>query len=321
VTEYHHAGTQALRITNGDASQAFVRAIVTTIADTDYFLRGWFRPPETQNGASRLFDVDLSTGKSITVTQAGLTARVWNRIECAFEAGDVATTIDLGSGSTTDGQIGIWDNVQFFRNYIDEPGFEATVALSDWAQTGSPTVDDQDTDEKTGVYCYKVNGDSDNYVTQAVAVTSGEVYTFIGYVKCGTADSGIIDLSGAATQTLDNGSETSDYVRVSYTFTAATTTLTIKIYGNSQDARFDNFALIKHDWTHYIADKTVEPPDLQFILHFTDSDSKKNQFYCPAVKMRGFPVPITSRDYMKSDLVVLPMEDSNGDFFVQYVEQ
>lgn len=319
--QYVKYSKQSFAIKNTDTTQAFVRQTITTIANVDYYFHGWFRAPVTPNGASQLVDVDAAAGKGATVTQAGATTGgTWYEVEFAFEAGDTSTTIDLGSGSVTDAQIGYWENVQIFKNYIDEPGFEATIALSGWVQIGTPTVDDQDTAERSGTYCYEINGDADNYVKQDVTITSGEVYTFIGHVKCGSADLGVIDLSGAATATLDNDSETTDWVEVKKTFTAATTTLTIKIYGNGAAAWFDDFAVIKVDFKEYHYDENLSIPEKQYMLQYTDDDDKKNQLYFGNAIALGIPIAFTNLDYVTHGMNLLPIEDSNGDIFVFLVE-
>ena len=307
-SKYRKYGNQSLRVKNTDATQAFARMTVATVVNTDYHFAGWFRSPETPNGASQLVDVDAAAAKGITITQAAATTgSTWYKLEFDFEAGDTSATIDLGAGSVTSDEIGYWDGCQIFKNYVDEPGFEATIALSDWATTGAPTVDDANTTERSGVLCYKVNGSSIAYVSQDVTLTLGEDYLFIGHVMCGTADAGKIVLSGAASATLDNESNITTYAEVRYQFTAATTTLTIKIYGNAQDAYYDDFAVIKAETSEYIFDENVEIPTIEWLYQFTGSDGQINQIYYPQAFVQGIPMQFSNKDYSVHDVTLLPV--------------
>ena len=135
--------TDSLKITNGDATQAFARQTITTAAGEDYLFHGWFYSPTTPNGASQLVDVDLTAALGITATQANLSAG-WNEIDFTFEAADTATTIDLGSGSITNAEIGYWDNVKIHKNLVNNGGMETggTVDVSlpsNWKVNGTPT--------------------------------------------------------------------------------------------------------------------------------------------------------------------------------------
>jgi len=311
-TQYTKYGARSLRVKNTDGTQASARHTVTTITNVEYHFHGWFRAPVTPNGASQLVDVDLAADKGITVTQAGATTGgTWYEIEFDFEAGDTATTIDLGSGSTTDGEMGYWDNVHISKNYIDAGGFESDIADSEWATTGVPTVDDEDVAEQSGEFCYEVNSDdpATKYVSQAVTITSGEEYTFCGHVKAGTADKAMVVLSGAASVTLDNGSETTDWVKVTHRFTAASGTLTIKIYGDGVAAWFDNFSCHKVDFREYHFDDNFEPPVLQTILQFTDSDGYTNQLYCEESKILLGPINFSNLDYVVHDVPIMYLDD------------
>lgn len=317
-TQYTKYGARSLRVKNTDATQAFARYTVALFATGMYHFHGWFRAPVTPNGASQLVDVDADASKGITVTQAGATTGgTWYEIEFDFEAGDASATIDLGSGSATDAEMGYWENVHLCRQRVDAGGFETDIAGSDWATTGAPTVDDEDVAEQSGEFCYQINSDdpATKYVSQAVTITSGEEYTFRGHVKAGTADKAVIVLSGAASVTLDNGSETTDWVKVTHRFTAASATLTIKIYGDGVDAWFDNFSCHKVDFREYHFDDNSEPPALQTLLNFTDSNGKTNQIYAGVSKIMIAPILLTNQDYVVHDVEVQYFTD-----YVYYVE-
>ncbi|KKL72799.1 hypothetical protein LCGC14_2081320, partial [marine sediment metagenome] len=306
-------GNTSLRVGNTDGTQAFARATVTTIAGVEYHFRGWFRAPVTPSGAAQLVDVDTTAALGITVTQAGTTTGgTWYEIEFDFEAADTSTTIDLGSGSATNAEYGYWDSVQLYKNYVDTGGFESNLAGSDWAKTGLPTVDDADTDEDTGTLSYSVNSDDPvtKYVSQDVTVVVGIDYTFTGRVKCGTVDSAVVVLSGAqaTTTTLDNGADTTNYVTVRNRFTAATTTLTIKIYGDGAEAFFDNFSVSKINERRYDFNSLVTMPTIQFMLQFTDGNAKTNQIYYPTAKITLGEIGFTNQDFVVHEINVIPLD-------------
>ena len=311
-TQYVKFGARSLRITNGDGTQAYVTHDITTITGVEYTFHGWFRAPMTPSGAAQLVDIDTTAALGITVTQAAATtARTWYEIYFTFEAADTTTTVDLGSGSTTSGEIAYWDNIQVFKNYVDTGGFETNIAGSDWATTGAPTVDDADTTEDTGTLCYKINSDTpaSKYVSQAVTITSGEEYTFTGRVKAGTADQAVVVLSGAASVTLDNGAETTNWVTVRHRFTAVSGSLVIKIYGDGVDARFDNFSVIKVDVREYYFDTRVNMPTIQFMLQFLDTAGKKHQLFYDEAKVIMQPINFTNEDYVVHGVEVIPLND------------
>jgi len=106
-----HGDTYSLKVLNGDASQAFARQTITTVASEVYAFHGWFYAPTTINGASQLVDVDANPALGITCTVAGIGAG-WNEVEFSFAAADASTTIDLGSGSVTNTEFGYWDEVK-----------------------------------------------------------------------------------------------------------------------------------------------------------------------------------------------------------------
>ena len=304
-------GGRSMRIANGDASQAYARHTVTTVANTEYTFIGWFRSPETPNGASQLVDVDATAKLGVTVTQAGATTgNTWYEIYFTFEAADTSTTIDLGTGSITSGEYGYWEGVQLFKNYVDTGGFETNYAGSLWALTGVPTSeDDTDVDEDTGTLCYSINSQdpATKYIRQTVTVVSGIEYTFIGRVKCGTAEKGTIVLSNAADVTLDNGANTSDYATVRHRLTAATTALTITIYGDGAEAHFDNFSVIKVNNRKYHFDSEVTLPTIKFMAQYTDANVKTNQLYFGAANILFQPIQLSNMDYVVHDLEVIPL--------------
>lgn len=311
-TQYVKYSGRSLRVKNTDGSQAYARTTVVTIAGISYHFVGYVRTPATPNGASALVGVDGTAALGITVTQAGATTGATQyKIEFDFEAADTATTIDLGSGSVTDGEQAYWQNVSISKNYVDAGGFETNIAGSGWATTGAPTVDDVDGTEDSGTLCYKINSDTpaSKYVSQDVTITSGEAYTFTGRVLCGTAATGMIVLSGAASTTLDNGIETSDYVTVYHEFTAASGTLTIKIYGDGADARFDNFSVRKVDEKEYRFDDELDIVDMEFIMKYTDSSGDVNHIYGSNVVIPLGTVNLTNLDYAVQGMEVYFMDN------------
>ena len=91
------AGSYDLKITNGDATQAYVGQNVKTAANENYYFSGLHKSAATPNGASQLVDIDGDASKGITVIQAGATvASTLKSIDFCFQAGDTDTTVDLG---------------------------------------------------------------------------------------------------------------------------------------------------------------------------------------------------------------------------------
>ena len=136
-----------------------------------------------------------------------------------------------------------YDDLKMIQSLIKNGSF----ALGDenWSATGSPTVDTSATGRTNcGI---RINGDSSNYISQKVNVDSEKLYMIVGYIKCGSANAGIISLSGGASKTLNNGSNTTDWVRVSQIFKPSSSSVTIKLYGNGTTAYFDDVALIELD--------------------------------------------------------------------------
>jgi len=305
-------GAVSLQVGNTDATQAFARATVTTVAGVEYHFHGWFFAPLTPSGAAQLVNVDATAALGITVTQAAATTGgAWYEVEFDFEAADASTTIDLGSGSVTSDEEGYWSAVQLYKNYVDAGGFETNYAGSDWALTGVPTSeDDADTAEDTGTLCYSINSQdpTTKYVSQTVTLVVGIDYTFTGRIKCGTAATGTIVLSGAATKTLENGAETTNYTTVRYRFTAATTSLAIKIYGDGAVAYFDNFSVSKINERQYDFDALVTMPTIKFMISWLDGDTKINQMYYPTAKMQIGDIGFTNEDFVVHDVTVIPLE-------------
>lgn len=304
-------GAVSLRVGNTDATQAFARATVTTIAAVEYHFHGWFFAPVTPSGALQLVDVDGTAALGITVTQAAATtAGAWYEVEFDFEAADTSTTIDLGSGSTTSGEYGYWDSVQLYKNYVDAGGFETNYAGSDWALTGVPTAeDDADVDEDTGTLCYSINSQdpTTKYISQTVTLVVGIDYTFTGRVKAGTADKAVVALTGAATATLDNGADTTNWVTVRHKFTAATTSLVIKIYGNGVEAHFDNFSVSKINERWYYFDSSVTMPTRKFMIEYIDGNAKTCQLYWATAKLMLGSIGFTNLDFVVHDVSVIPL--------------
>lgn len=243
----------SLKVLNGDASQAFDRLTIATVANADYRFFGRFFSPTTLNGASRLVDVDLTAALGITVTQAGLSAG-WNDVEFTFEAADTSTTIDLGSSSVTNTEFGYWDDVRVEANLVTQPGCEAADGNSlptGWSDTGSPAADETQTDDAeqhSGLTSILLNNcDADEGVTQDVTVVVDEYYTFSMWEKNNAQDVNVV-LSGAATATIDiTGDNT--WTKHPYSFKASTTTLTIKVTSGAanQSTWVDDFVLFRND--------------------------------------------------------------------------
>lgn len=245
--------TQSLKVLNGDGTQAFARQTITTVAGNDYHFFGRFFAPDTPNGASQLVDVDLTAALGITVTQANLSAG-WNTVEFAFEAADTSTTIDLGSGSVTNTEFGYWDDVRVEANLVTQPGCEAAdgnVLPTGWSDTGSPDADETQTDtadKHSGSSSILLNNcDADEGVTQDVTVVVDEYYTFSLWEKNNAQDVNV-ELSDAATATMDITGDNS-WTKHSFSFKAATTTLTIKVVSGAADQStwVDDFVVERND--------------------------------------------------------------------------
>jgi len=190
------SGTQSLKVLNADGSQAFARQTLTTVASDDYVFRGWFYAPDTPNGASQLVDVDATAALGITVTQAGLSAG-WNWVEFCFTAADTSTTIDLGSGSVTDTEMGYWDQVEIRENLIANGSMESFQGgdpdiPTSWTNIGLDPGDmikagngEVDTERHSGDYCAKyVAAKTNERIYQEVNVPHGtSVYTWSIYAK------------------------------------------------------------------------------------------------------------------------------------------
>lgn len=245
--------TRSLKITNGDASQAFVRQTITTVDGEDYWFHGWCYAPTTPNGASRLVDVDTTAALGITVTQAGLSAG-WNEIEFTFEATDTSTTIDLGSGSITNAEIGYWDSVELLPNIVDNGGIEVTgseildetdfATHAEWDVTGVA-------DDTGGNVDFTFAGGTLNGTVQQIAAdrvstgTNSALYEFAYTVAVTTAPDGDFAL------TLDNFPDAS----TALDFTAGTHTMH---FWSAADATSQPFTITATETTSTVGSFTID---------------------------------------------------------------
>jgi len=259
--------TQSLKVLNGDATQAFARQTITTVANADYWFHGWFFAPTTANGASQLVDVDANAALGITVTQAGLSAG-WNEIEFSFAADDTSTTIDLGSGSVTNAEFGYWDSVELRENLIVNGGMEGvyddesgggagTINVAPgWNNSGCET-DGTDTLDKEATIVHSgsasqkidVDGSAEGIITEsAPSLVVGKSYTLSCYMYV-TSGEGRLQVfsSGGANKTVS--STVSAWTKLELTFTATTTSHNIFIRSlvGAATLYIDNISLIQVD--------------------------------------------------------------------------
>lgn len=77
----------------------------------------------------------------------------------------------------------LFSQATFAANLLANPGFEAGV-VSPWATAGS-TTGLETTNVHTGIFAYRVGGDTGSWpnISQAVSITGSETYTFSGWVK------------------------------------------------------------------------------------------------------------------------------------------
>lgn len=249
--------TRSLKITNGDATQGFVRQTITTAAGEDYRFHGWFRTPATPNGASQLVDVDTTAALGITVTQAGATVEAtWYEIDFTFEAADTSTTIDWGSGSVTNAEIGYWDNVTIQKNLINNPGMEGTYVSGvapGWIKYGSTgTMTEENTIIHSGSKSQKIVSPSDNigYVYASVPVVANKYYTITAYVR--TTDGKLLfKNAGDTVQYFQKIIQSaSSFAVVKHTFTATATENALVLIGTgagSTTVYIDAISLIELD--------------------------------------------------------------------------
>jgi hypothetical protein len=200
-----------LKITNGDATQAYVGQSLKTASGEDYYFYGLVKGPTTVNGASQLVDVDGTASMGITATQAGLTAGVTTETEFCFQSADTDTTIDLGTGSVTNAEIAYWDNVEVQKNYVVNGGCEgAADPPTSWvAEVDAGVV--SDTSPHAGTNCMFIGANATLVgASQAVTLVSGQYYTVGCYLKATAGDSiglyvdygdGVIHTIGTTTST------------------------------------------------------------------------------------------------------------------------
>lgn len=179
----------ALRVLNGDATQAFARYTVVTVPNENYCFHGRVYSPATINGASRLVDVDAAAALGVTCTQAGIGAG-WNTVEFSFEAADASTTMDFGSGSVTNAEFAYWDDKELRINEIDTGGMETWQGGNPdipqgWANSGLAAGEmvkagagEADTERRSGDYCAKyVAADDVEGITLALTLEADAEYT------------------------------------------------------------------------------------------------------------------------------------------------
>ena len=262
--------TQSLKITNGDATQAFARQTVTTAAGEDYVFNGWHYGAATVNGASQLVDVDTTAALGVTATQAGISASTWKEINLCFEAADASTTVDLGTGSVTNAEIGYWDEVSILSTPLTQGGCEAAdgnTLPTGWSDTGTPDADETQTDtadKHSGSSSILLSSaDTDEGATQNVTVVSGRYYTISFWEKNNAQDIDVT-LSGATTKTIDATGDNT-WTKHSFTFLTSSTTLTVNLISGTaaQSGWFDDIAVIILD---QVDASTATPTNRRLIL-------------------------------------------------------
>jgi hypothetical protein len=264
-TTERYKGIQSLHVLNGDGSQAYARQTLnTTNADSWFF--GRFFAPSTPNGASQLVDIDANADLGITVTQAGLSAG-WNTVECAFRADDASTTVDFGSGSTTNAEFGYWDDVRFMRNLAPNPGFEGVyddesgggggtidVAIG-WNNNGCETDGSDELSKEagtvrsgSGAQKFDVDATSEGIIISRTAVV-GEYYTVSGYlyVTSGVAALWVQQVPGDNYITLTT--TTGSWEKLSFTFAAEETSPQLVVTSSGGAAVFyvDDVMMMRAD--------------------------------------------------------------------------
>jgi hypothetical protein len=256
---------QSLKVENSDASQAFDRFTIPTIANQDYLFRGRFYPPATPNGASQLVDVDTTAALGITVTQANLTGSQFNTVEFCFTAADNSTTIDLGSGSATNAEFGYWDDVMLMENLITNGGMESFQGGDPNIPTGWVNVlldpgemikagsGEGDTERHSGDFCAKfVSASTNERIDHAVTLETNSYYTYSIFMK---GDSGGEILELAAIGITGGGglrqfTLTTSWEKYSLSFVTATDvsgTLYVRVPSGTSTLYIDDVSLIRLD--------------------------------------------------------------------------
>lgn len=241
---------------------------VTAEDDTAYFDQLQLLPNLVDNGGCEVSD----SGLAITNNETAGSDVV---IEMA-DTGDLAVG-DLVYFDGTGGGTTEWTTVKAFtldtsitvdittnKSAIDE------VSGYTWNTEGSPATGEvifASNDEHSGTLGLElVDADDGEGVTQDVTVVNGKWYTFSTWAKNDSQDIEIL-LSDATTKTIDT-TNANAWTKYSWTFKAASTTLTIKLVSGAadQDGYFDDVAVIALD--------QIAPSTESRITEFCDSDLK-----------------------------------------------
>jgi len=167
----------------------------------------------------------------------------WKYYEMAFEADQAAITLNLritGAGAGTNSATVYVDEGEVLAQLVTQPGCEAAdgnALPTGWSDTGTPDADETQTDtaeKHSGASSILLNNcDANEGVTQDVTVVVDNYYTFSFWEKNNAQDINAV-LSGAAVTTIDITGDNS-WTEHSFTFKAATTTLTIKFTSGAAD--------------------------------------------------------------------------------------
>jgi len=252
----------SLKVLNGDASQAFARQTITTVANEKYRFHARYFAADTPNGASQLVDVDLAAALGVTVTQADLSAG-WNEIEFCFTAADTSTTIDLGSGSVTNAEFGYWDDCELRTNLIVNGGMEGGAdPPASWTQETNATVI-SDTSPHSGTNCLKTTAGAVNVgAKQSVTLVSGQYYTVTAYAKVTAADTAslVVDTGDTTIVTLDTTTSTT-WTKIQGTFLSTGTAGVVYLQGvaNGDIVWFDDVVIERNDTAAASTDTKAQP--------------------------------------------------------------
>ena len=174
---------------------------------------------------------------------------------------DASTTLDFTAGTKT---VYFWSASDATSQPLTITTAETTstqgsftidnVTLKEvqsWTKEGTPTTAEcnvsASADHSGTLGIELTNADDGEGVTQDVTVVNGKYYTFSAWAKNNSQDTEIL-LSGATTKTIDT-TNANAWTKYSYTFKAASTTLTIKLVSGAadQDGYFDDVAVIQPD--------------------------------------------------------------------------